>query len=803
MRMNHQAYCKIYKNTSLNAIISAGLGNFGLTAANYSYNSAQFKSYKLDDTNDMSGDPFLQYLVQYNETFLNFASRVANRMGQYLFFEKGKLQYPQLESPTNYTISSQSSLLDNAIIDYSDIIYKNGPNVAYSYLNYCNKTNIRNKNETDVRYNREDFEEGQLCVYDDSDNYDSSKDILTTGIMNVAALGAMAQAGNLVDAVAMPGGSAVITTKQRSWCQTDLNDDFKKLTKDTTEKDSTKQTADAKEQILIHTKQTEHNLPTNIFFSNVEQSQIAAEKKSVTIQFSDNPNPILLGDTFSDGSSKYDIVEVSATWEFVKITKNEGTKVTIIDTPHSSHKARGILTVGTTYRPETRIRKSGPQRAFVSKVSDPLRIGRVRIYYPWDKDKTDSPWIRVAMPAAYDGGGFCMPPEEGNEVIVNYENGNIECPFVEGYFHDRYKKPFQGSKPLGKKSGNYMLVDGNKNGDFCICNKTGQSISLNNGNGASTLFINKCLPGSFKPFIMGFKADTKDKYLGGSIVLSDSYGITSITEDTAARAITIDSPLGTITMNAFEGIKLSAPNGNIKISGKNITLEASNNINLVSGKNKGNVGYYTIAHNISKGLIDLGLDIASAKCIYKTGSDHLKVLNLGTVRSIFEVIVRPLEGTTSISTPGYIIFTAKGAGSAAEKVYENGKSSCSLIQDISLSAPSNSKKFKKWLKEEQDDNFSHKRNAKLVFSGVGMGVLDSLAEHTGLKDTADFIDDQTKEFHCNIGTAIDTDDSNRGGIFAKSGDNWVDLGKDKDESVDFIEVKEKKEEKEEEKEEDK
>ena len=51
------------------------------------------------------------------------------------------------------------------------------------------------------------------------------------------------------------------------------------------------------------------------------------------------------------------------------------------------------------------------------------------------------------------------------------------------------------------------------------------------------------------------------------------------------RSIEIKSPFGTVEIDAFSGITISAPNGDVTIRGKNINLEAGNKVNIRSGMN--------------------------------------------------------------------------------------------------------------------------------------------------------------------------------------------------------------------------
>ena len=51
-----------------------------------------------------------------------------------------------------------------------------------------------------------------------------------------------------------------------------------------------------------------------------------------------------------------------------------------------------------------------------------------------DKDVIDmaSPWIRVVTPMATPGGGTFFRPQKGDEVLINFDNDNVERPYVVG-----------------------------------------------------------------------------------------------------------------------------------------------------------------------------------------------------------------------------------------------------------------------------------------------------------------------------------------------------------------------------------
>ena len=79
-----------------------------------------------------------------------------------------------------------------------------------------------------------------------------------------------------------------------------------------------------------------------------------------------------------------------------------------------------------------------PVRAFVTDTEDPKHWGRVKVCFLWqwaNYDRGDkcgkSPWIQVAQPYSGENGlGMHFIPEIYSQVMVDFEEGNYERPFV-------------------------------------------------------------------------------------------------------------------------------------------------------------------------------------------------------------------------------------------------------------------------------------------------------------------------------------------------------------------------------------
>ena len=77
--------------------------------------------------------------------------------------------------------------------------------------------------------------------------------------------------------------------------------------------------------------------------------------------------------------------------------------------------------------------------AIVTDVEDPEFLGRVLLSFPWLSETFISNWARVVQAGAGEGLGMQILPEPTDEVLVAFENGQLDSPYVLGglYSADR------------------------------------------------------------------------------------------------------------------------------------------------------------------------------------------------------------------------------------------------------------------------------------------------------------------------------------------------------------------------------
>ena len=170
--------------------------------------------------------------------------------------------------------------------------------------------------------------------------------------------------------------------------------------------------------------------------------------------------------------------------------------------------------------------KSHEQMGRVVENADPLGLGRVRVQMMWQEAGSEkTPWIRLLQPHSGSGKGFYFVPEIGEEVLVGFQGGNAEKPYVIGTQYN------------GKEKSGYA-------------NKENNIKAVHTRSGHKLVF-------------------TEDE----SILITDKSG----------NEILLDTKGSNITITAPETMTLNAKNLNINVSQNmttNVGMNASENISM-------------------------------------------------------------------------------------------------------------------------------------------------------------------------------------------------------------------------------
>lgn len=259
---------------------------------------------------------------------------------------------------------------------------------------------------------------------------------------------------------------------------------------------------------------------------------------------------------------------------------------------------------------------------------------------------------------ASDGSGFNFLPQIGDEAIINYENGNIEKPYVEGMLYTSAAKEDESTVPYAFKRDKARVISSVNGHSIIFSDPSASSDALNSLSPLMSTIKSFCPTGFIKTELtlsdhkLKKLPDSFKKAMGG-IEFTDEHGLYSISMSSDKRAISIDSPLGKVDINAFTGITISAPNGNVRIEGKNIDIVAGNNLSISSGNNIVSHFWTTSGQLFKESLKD-----TAANALKK-----IQPIDMGLIRTFMETLLRPIGGTMLIKSNRYLCIEA-GKGEA-------------------------------------------------------------------------------------------------------------------------------------------
>ncbi|EAU1643358.1 type VI secretion system tip protein VgrG [Salmonella enterica subsp. enterica serovar Mikawasima] len=131
------------------------------------------------------------------------------------------------------------------------------------------------------------------------------------------------------------------------------------------------------------------------------------------------------------------------------------------------------------FRPQRTVSKphtKGPQSAIVTGPSGQEiwtdQYGRVKVQFGWDRygkmDENSSCWIRVSYPWAGKGFGMIQIPRIGQEVLVDFKNGDPALPIIVGRTYNQDTMPPWGLPGMASQSGifSHSLYGGPTNGNM-------------------------------------------------------------------------------------------------------------------------------------------------------------------------------------------------------------------------------------------------------------------------------------------------------------------------------------------------
>lgn len=174
---------------------------------------------------------------------------------------------------------------------------------------------------------------------------------------------------------------------------------------------------------------------------------------------------------------------------------------------------------------------TGLMVGIVAKNNDEEGLGRVKVRIPRLSDEEEFYWARVSTFMSGNNMGAVFIPEVDDEVLILFENGDINRPFVIGSLHNGTDiPPYDG--------------EGGENNKRIIKSRSGHIIQLDDTSGSEKI---------------------------------------EIIDQSTNNKIIIDSGENKITIESAGNLEIKATDGEIIIDGREITIKSSEAMSIESG----------------------------------------------------------------------------------------------------------------------------------------------------------------------------------------------------------------------------
>ena len=235
-----------------------------------------------------------------------------------------------------------------------------------------------------------------------------------------------------------------------------------------------------------------------------------------------------------------------------------------------------------------------PELATVKENNDDKGQGRVKVAFDWQKNGKTTNWIRVQTPNAGVSGavpknrGWVFVPEVGDQVMVSYEHGNPDRPYVTGSaFHSGSGKGGDKDnkvKSIITRSGNAIVFD-DETGSIVITDQTGKQLIMLDGTDAITVMAKKSITLTNEAESVIVMDDKSIGLQADTIALEGRKSVTLLSGNECmvlSSEKSIISSSGTnIKQEAAKDYDVAAKNGTV--NGVNLMIEGKGNVTVSGG----------------------------------------------------------------------------------------------------------------------------------------------------------------------------------------------------------------------------
>ncbi|MFJ7956502.1 VgrG-related protein [Streptomyces sp. NPDC096319] len=264
--------------------------------------------------------------------------------------------------------------------------------------------------------------------------------------------------------------------------------------------------------------------------------------------------PIALGNAGPAFSGKYTATAVQHVLE-----PHGGYRTTVWVSSSPDRSLTGLVTGANA--PGRGPRMPGLAIGIVTDVREPngSQRGAVRLRFPWLDDSYVTDWVRTVQWGGRGGGGV-VSPEVNDEVLVGFEQGLLDSPYVIGGLYNGVDQPSPHDVPLIDRSSG-------KVNRRSVVSRSGHRVEL----------LDARAPGP-----SGLRLVTGDERL--EVRMDDRRDRIVLTVFAGKNR-----PLSSVRLDR-DGISLDAPNGTVKVNGRQVDISGAVGVSVdgrsvkVSGK---------------------------------------------------------------------------------------------------------------------------------------------------------------------------------------------------------------------------
>jgi uncharacterized protein involved in type VI secretion and phage assembly len=209
--------------------------------------------------------------------------------------------------------------------------------------------------------------------------------------------------------------------------------------------------------------------------------------------------------------------------------------------------------------------------AKVTNQEDPDNYGRVKVKFPWLKDgssiEIESDWARVIGPMAGTNKGMYYLPDVNDEVLVGFENGDPNLPYVIGGLW---------SKSVTPPTGTATIKQNGKVNQYVIRSRSGHLVILDDTQGSEQIIVqdksqNNKIIIKTSDNSMALNADGNLTIKAGGDISIEATGAMTIKsqKDTTIQAT------GKGTLKATQDVSVESSGGQGNFKGVNVTVQAT------------------------------------------------------------------------------------------------------------------------------------------------------------------------------------------------------------------------------------